>query len=66
MVMDMAETWVKGHWSHSRSGERIWIPEHKMKENEHVHEHHLKTVEKEIMGLKELEHRRKREAEATA
>lgn len=37
-------TYVKGHYSHSRSGEEIWVPRHRMRPNEKVHEHHLERV----------------------
>lgn len=66
-MRDKTEIWVKGHWSYSRSGERIWVPRHKMRENEKVHERHLHRLDEEIKGLKEQEYgRRKREKEAYA
>ncbi len=66
-VIKMAEeTWVKAHWSHSRSGERVWVPRHRMRENEKIHERHIEHMEREIKDLKSLEKRHPREREAYA
>jgi hypothetical protein len=58
------ETIVKGHWSHSKEGERIWIPEHEMHVNEKVHKKHEHRLEEEIERLEKLEHEQKERVRA--
>ena len=51
------ETWVKGHYTHARNGEVVYVAPHRMRENEKVHKRHLRRLREEIEGLKELEER---------
>lgn len=51
--MARLRTHVKGHWSHSRDGKRIWVKSHTLHPNATIHRRHERAERRDIRLLKE-------------